>query len=213
MSNQAGSRSREASRKGVWALLLALALAACLFVLAGCSNEMGQAQKLERQGKVSEAVAIYLRVLKSDPNNREALDDAGVYLSQLGRFDEALVCQERLAGLNPSDAQIRVELGFNYLNHQRRTGDAVKVLGEAVKLDPSAQHLCFLAQAQTVAGDTQLAEQNLRQAIKSDPGYAFSYELLAGLLKNEGRSQEADTVIEQAASRGVKLAQSTGDGS
>ncbi len=46
----------------------------------------------------------------------------------LGRHDEALALQERVVALDPKDVQTRIELGFNYLNHQKRAADAVRVL-------------------------------------------------------------------------------------
>ena len=144
-------------------------------------------------------------MLKSEPDDTEALTGSAVCLMLLKRYDEALAVQERLAQLNPNDAQIRVELGFNYLNHQSRPADAVRVLGEAAKLDPSAKNLCFLAQAQEAADNAQGAEETLRQAMASEPGYAYSYQLLVALLQNEGRAEEAEQVIQHAASLGIDV--------
>ncbi len=56
------------------------------------------------------------------------LGEEAVGLMSSGRFDEALLIQERIASLDPTDAQIRVELGFNYLNHQNDAARAVAVL-------------------------------------------------------------------------------------
>jgi tetratricopeptide (TPR) repeat protein len=192
-------------KRCVRAVLVTLMSVACMVVFGGCSDELGDALKLERQGDLEGALAVYGEMLKSNPNDTEALTGSAVSLMLLKRYDEALTVQEHLAQLNPTDAQIRVELGFNYLNHQSRPADAVRVLGEAVKLQPSAKNLCFLAQALEAAGDTRGAEETLRQAVASEPTYAYSYQLLAALLQAQGRAEEAEQVIQQAASLGIDV--------
>ena len=152
-----GDERGEARARGYYASVLTLLCVTCLLVLAGCSDEIGEARKLETQGDIVGALDIYSEVLKGDADNLEALNGGAVCLLMLKRFDEALALQERLVQLDPTDAQIRVELGFNYLNHQARPADAVRVLAEAVRLDPVAKNLCFLAQAQDANGDTRVA--------------------------------------------------------
>lgn len=183
----------------VFCLILCLLLVAC----GDCS--LANARELERQGYIVAAFDIYYEEIQANPKNREALVGAAVALLMLGRFDEALVLQERAVSLDTSDVQTRVELGFNYLNHQRRPSDAVRVLKEAAILDRSAKILCFLAQAQVAAGDSGEAEQTLRQAIDSDATYGHAYKLLFELLAREGRGQEAQELANEAASRGVVL--------
>lgn len=84
-----------------------------------------------------EALSAYLQVLEKDPHDKEVMERASVCLLQLQRYNEALVLQERLVFLEPDNAQVRIELGFNYLNHQERPAEAAKVLGEAAELEPS----------------------------------------------------------------------------
>ena len=188
-------------------MLLVLTFAAGCLALSGCSNQVSDAATLAQKGDVSDACVAYQQILKDQPHNREALDGAAVCLFELKRYDEALVLEERLASLDPKDAQIRVELGFNYLNHQSRPADAEKALGEAAKLDPSAKNLCFLSQAEVATWNFSSAEKSLRQAITTQPDYSYSYELLSRLLKDQGRIWEAEQVIQQAASRGVNITQ------
>ncbi len=159
--------------------------------------------QLERDGDLEGALALYSKILASDPDNVKALSGAAVCFVMLNRYDEALAVQERLVELDPDDAQVRIELGFNYLNHQSRPRDALRVLGEAVTISPSAKNLCFLAQAQGATGDLGSAETNLRQAISIEPSYAYSYRLLASMLEGQGRAEEAQQVLDQATSLGV----------
>jgi tetratricopeptide (TPR) repeat protein len=196
---------RRTVRRCVCAVLVTLMSVACMVVFGGCSDALGDALKMERQGDLEGALAIYGEMLKSDPDDAQALSGQAVCLMLLKRYDEALTVQERLTQVDPTDVQIRVELGFNYLNHQSRPKDAVRVLREAVKLQPSAKNLCFLAQALEAADDTRGAEETLRQAVASEPGYAYSYQLLSALLQKLGRAEEADQVIQQAVSLGIDV--------
>ena len=184
--------------RGVCVSLASVAFVCCALGLLGCSDPMNQALTFERQGNLEAALAIYKEALASDPDDLRALRGSAVILMMAGRYDEALVVQERLVKLDPADAQTRVELAFNYLNHQKRPQDAVRSLGEAVALEASAKNLCFLAQAQEGSGDAQGAEQTLRRAITTEPSYAYSYQLLEKLLLGEGRADEADQVRRQA---------------
>jgi tetratricopeptide (TPR) repeat protein len=174
-------------------------------LLAACGGIAAQARSLERKGDLTGAVSLYRDTLKTDPNNIELLASLGGDLMILGKYDEALPVQERLVSLDAKDVQTRVELGFNYLNHQDRSADAVRVLTEATVLDPTAQHLSFLAQAQIVSGDTVGAERNLRRALEVEPQYAFSYAVLNGLLLGQGRTAEAAKVRGSALSHGVTV--------
>jgi tetratricopeptide (TPR) repeat protein len=191
--------------RGLRVSLASMTIVCCALGLLGCSDPMNDALTFEKQGNLTAALAIYTNVLASDPEDTRALRGSAVILMMAGRYDEALVAQEQLVKLDPSDAQTRVELGFNYLNHQDRPQDAVQVLGEAVALEASARNLCYLAQAQEGSGDAHgaEAEQTLRRAIDTEPSYAYSYQLLESLLRAEGRADEADIVRQQAVTLGV----------
>ncbi len=174
-------------------------------VLLGCSGLAEKGRELEAQGNLARAVSLYREALLEDPDNAEILAALGADLMLLGKYDEALPVQERVASLDPRDVQTRIELGFNYLNHQDRATDAVQALGEAASLDTTAQHLTFLAQAQIVSGDGESAERTLRNAIDLDPRYGYSYAVLHKLLLNRGRTSEAQIVEDQALSQGLVI--------
>jgi len=199
------SGDRGGFRRASYALVLLIGCVIGLFSVAGCSDLLDQARALEREGNVAGALQLYSEVIETHPDERAAVEGAAVCLFVLKRFDEALTIQEKLAAMDLTNVQIRVELGFNYLNHQDRPTDAMRVFAEAVKLQPTAKNLCFLAQAHAGLGETEQAERDLRRAISQEPAYAYSYELLVGLLAGTGRAGEAARVIEQAASQGVRV--------
>jgi len=205
-----GLARRARERDGASSPLL-LAGAVILFVAllgtgaAACGGELAEAQQLEQAGEWEAALSVYQQVLAEDPENVAALSGAAVALMVLQRFDEALRFQERVAAVDPEDVQTRLELGFNYLNHQDRPGDAVRVLEEATELDPTAKNLTFLAQALEQAGDAEGAEQALTRAIEVDPLYQYAYSRLARLLESQGRGVEAQALWVQAANAGVTV--------
>jgi len=199
------SRGKVRGRLAVRVLLaLALIVAVCLGVGA-CGDPLAEAQDLEAEGDLNGAVALYAKILEEEPENLPALAAASVDLLLLGRFDEALPLQERVVALDPDEAQIRIELGFNYLNHQGRPSDAARVLGEAVALEPGAKNMTFLAQALIAAGDPTEGERRLREAIEMEPGYGHSYSILVKLLESQGRTDEAETIVEQGSLHGVTV--------
>jgi tetratricopeptide (TPR) repeat protein len=173
--------------------------------LAGCASKPGEARELEKKGDLEGAIALYREVLSGSPKNLGALSGMAVDLMQLQRYDEALPLQEKIVALDPKDALTRVELAFNYLNHQAQPAKAVQYLTEAVALDPSAKYLAFLAQAQTAAGDTQKAEETLRRAIATDKTYGYAYSLLIRMLEAQGRASEAADLRNAAAGAGATL--------
>jgi tetratricopeptide (TPR) repeat protein len=189
--------------RGLLTVLVVLACVASWFAIPGCADRMSEARSLEERGDLAGSLALYAQIIEDDPNRQAAIEDAAVRFFRMGCFDEALVLEEKLAAVDPKNAQIRVELGFNYLNYQDRAADAVRVLTEAAEIQPTAKFLCFLSQAHSAAGDTRLAEQDLNHAIQTDPGYVHSYQLMVALLEDQGRTGEAQEVVKQASSEGV----------
>jgi tetratricopeptide (TPR) repeat protein len=186
--------------------LLLLAAVGCVVVAVGCSDRLAEAHRLEEDGEWEAALSVYEQLLSEDPDDVAALSGSAVALMVLQRFDEAMKVQERLVAADPDDAQTRVELGFNYLNHQDRPEDAVRVLEEAANLEPIAKNLTFLAQAQLRAGDAEEAERTLRDAIETDRSYTYAYSQLFQLLERQGRQTEAEALVEEAANAGVTIA-------
>ncbi|MBN1628817.1 MAG: tetratricopeptide repeat protein [Thermoleophilia bacterium] len=181
------------------------AIMAAVVLMTGCSDPVAEADSLVAEGDLSGAESLYREALASDPENLEALCGMAVVLALQHRYDEALVAQERVVAVDLTDSLTRVELGFNYLNHQGRAEDAVRVLGEAAALDASAKNLTFLAQAQAVAGRTKDAERTLEEALGIDPTYQHAYQVLVKVLEDDGRTDEASRVRERAVAQGITL--------
>ena len=195
-----GSWRRTARALGVLLLLVFVVLSA-----NACSNSLSEGQKAEQAGDVSSAVTLYQEWLKTHPDDLTAIKAlAGIFYVER-KWDQALPFQEKAVALDPKESQIRVELGFNYLNHQSKPAEAVRVMREATGLQPSAKYLSFLAQAQMAVGDDQGAEKTLRKALAADKTYPHSYTLLIPLLERQGRTAEASELRSAAEAAGVAL--------
>jgi tetratricopeptide (TPR) repeat protein len=188
------------------ALCAAVFLGVMVFLATvGCSDAVDKADHLAASGDLPGAEVIYKDVLSSRPTDLQALAGLAAVLFIEGKHDEALPIQERVVAADPEEVQIRIELGFNYLNYQDRSEDAVRVLSEAAALDGSAKNLTFLGQAQIAAGDEAGAEGSLRKAIEVDQQYPHPYSVLVRMLNDEMRSSDAVEVSELAASRGIDI--------
>jgi tetratricopeptide (TPR) repeat protein len=170
-----------------------------------CSDPNREAKKAEEAGDFQTAVSLYQERLEAEPDDVEAVKGLATDLYLMGRYDEALPLQEKAVGLDRKDAQIRVELGFNYLNHQDGPAQAVRVFEEAAELEPGAKYLTFLAQARIAAGDSSAAETALRRALDEDSSYGHAYAVLVTLLEQQGRTADAAQLRAAAEEAGVSL--------
>jgi PAS domain S-box-containing protein len=56
-----------------------------------------------KQGKFSDAVACFDRVIEMDPRHTNAWKEKGICLKELGRYEEAIQCFDRAVALAPKD--------------------------------------------------------------------------------------------------------------
>jgi len=184
-------------------VVLALALTLLVLIAPACSSLVSDAQEAEAAGDLESATQLYRARLQEEPEDLTALRGLAVALSFQGNFNEALPVQERIVSLDEGDAETRIELGFNYLNHQGQPAKAVATFTEATEVEPSAKYLTFLAQAQLEAGNSPEAEAALRKALSEDESYGHAYTVLTALLEAEGRTTEAEGLRAAASAKGV----------
>ncbi len=206
MTGTPGQRETGKARRAVIATIVTVVLIVSAgAVVVGCSNYVSEAQKAEQAGDIATAASLYQAQLKAHPDDLQAVKGLAGMLYVERRWNDALPVQEKAVAMDPKEARIRVELGFNYLNHQNAAGKAVTVFQEASDLERTAQYLGFLAQAQTVAGNVSAAEASLREALRVDKTYGRAYDLLTELLEQQGRTADAAAVRDAAKSAGVAL--------
>ena len=138
------------------------------------------------------------RALDKDPR----LPVANMLLGQIalfrGRFAEAVTFTERELAINPANAAAFSQLGDAF-GRQGKWDEAIAVLQKSVWLNPyySAPYI-LLGRAYTRKDQHAAAEGMFRRAIEYDPNNRTAHYLLAQLLQQLGRAEEAKREFEIA---------------
>jgi cytochrome c-type biogenesis protein CcmH/NrfG len=122
-----------------------------------------------------------------------------------GRLDEAVARSTRELALNPSDAMAFYQLG-DALLRQNRGDEAITALQRSLWLNPfySGPYI-LLGRAYMKKDQPATAEGMLRRAIEYDPNNRAAHYLLAQLLQQLGRAEEAKeqfAIAERLSTRG-----------
>ena len=124
-----------------------------------------------------------------------ALPQANLLLGQLalfrGQFDESVALTQRELAIGPGNAMAYYQLGDAYLR-QARIDEAIAALQQSLWVNPfySGPYI-LLGKAYTQKRQTATAEGMLRRAIEYDPNNRTAHYLLAQLLQQTGRAEEA----------------------
>ena len=108
---------------------------------------------LERQGRVSEALASHARAVQLDSLAARNRTGLGLLLLRVGRTDDAIAQLRAAAAIDPTALEVRAALGAALLKGGRRD-EALAVLREARQLD---------------SGDSDI-ERSIKQAEATAPG-------------------------------------------
>jgi tetratricopeptide (TPR) repeat protein len=131
------------------------------------------------------------KALALDPK----LPRANLLLGQIalfrGRLDEAIAFSEKELAINPSDAIALSQLGDAYVRGSK-WDDAIAVLQKSIWLNPfySAPYI-LMGRAYMKKNEPAIAEGMLRRAIQYDPNNRTAHYVLAQLLQQTGRIDEA----------------------
>lgn len=133
---------------------------------------------------------------------RRDLPHANYLLGQMalfrGRLDEAIALTRREIAVNPGNAMAYYQLGDAYVR-QSKWDDAIAALQQSLWLNPfySGPYI-LLGKAYMKKAQPATAEGMLRRAIQYDPNNRTAHYLLAQLLQQMGRAQEAKREFEIA---------------
>jgi tetratricopeptide (TPR) repeat protein len=159
---------------------------------------LARAKELVQQGRVDEAIELYLGILTVNPSNLKAHNNLGVLLDELRQYDAAL---EHLAAAEQI-APENVEVLTNYacaLTSVARYDHAETLLRKALKLDAESLNVRLaIGILYFRRGLYAQAEQELRWvcARSGTDGHAFYYRGEA--LNRLGRFDEARQAMERA---------------
>ncbi len=78
------------------------------------TQEIQEGERLFQEGKIEEALVIFESIVEKQPDNLFALNDKGVSLNGLGRYNEAIETFIRILGKDGNNSTAAFNLIFNY---------------------------------------------------------------------------------------------------
>ncbi len=105
------------SFKCPYSCLTVVVLATVLAVAAGCSDakkrdwHLKKARRYEQKGNYQAAVIEYVKVLRTDESNPEAVRQLGMCYYETDDFKQAAACFMKACELEPSNTAVRLKLG------------------------------------------------------------------------------------------------------
>ncbi|MCH8095927.1 MAG: tetratricopeptide repeat protein [Proteobacteria bacterium] len=151
-----------------------------------------------RAGRLGEAKELYRRVLRSDPEQADALNLLGVAVLDGGDAAEAVRLIRRAIAVDGGEAHYYTNLG-NALQAAGDVDEAVAVYRRGLALDPGA------AKAHNNLGNALRAQNRLteavacyRRALEIDAEYPSAWSNLGAALVAVDRMDEASSALRQA---------------
>lgn len=149
-------------------------------------------------GSAATALPVLERAAVNSPSDPRFQNALGKALSALGRHGAARSALQRAMGMDPENAEARLQLALMALSG-RREDEAVRWLQEALVLEPKfAEAHLHLANLWMGRENFPAAEEHYRQAVAVQPAYAEAHANLGGLLKDLARRDEAAVHLARA---------------
>jgi TolB-like protein/Tfp pilus assembly protein PilF len=141
------------------------------------------------------------RAFELDPDLPEAhVARAYYYILGEWEWDKVDEAFESALAMNPINPGMAYHWWGHYLTFAGRDREAVDAFSAALRLDPlSALHRACLGGAHVAAGDLELADRSLQQALEIAPELPVAYNWLGRLRERQGRLEEAVAAWEDGA--------------
>ena len=161
------------------------------FALNPLRKALALAAEQQQAGRLDEAEKTYRDILRSNPENVDALRLLGTLAFQSGRFYEAERLFRRAVSHAPDYVEARLDLG-RALKEQQRLEEAIHSFEKAVELEPDNLQAHFLlASVLAPAARTYDAIAAYRKVLEMRPNHAGALLGLGHTLKTVGRQEEA----------------------
>jgi len=155
------------------------------------------------RGQTGAAEQLLQAALAADPAQADALQLLGLIRRSEQLDHEAEDLYRRSLAANPKQPHVHHNLG-NLLVTQRRYDEAIAAQREAIRQKPTyMEALLALGRAQQESGDLPGAEKTFRAMLHVQPHLAVAKQCLAGVLTEQNRPKEAETILRQAIGQGV----------
>jgi tetratricopeptide (TPR) repeat protein len=162
------------------------------------NRQLAQAVKLDRQGRLAEAVAAYRQVLAGEPRNSDALHLLGIALARMGHTQEAAGMIAAAVQIQPQNFAMQSNLG-NALSALGRYPEAVACYDRALARKPD---VVTAYRGRGIAllrmGRVDAALSSLEQAVRLAPHDAYAHGDLGVALERANRKQDALRSFKQA---------------
>ena len=159
---------------------------------------------LHRSGRAADAFEVYARILRTVPEQPDALHYMGILAQEQGRADQAMLLIARSVELVPDRAAFRANFG-NILFANERFDEAQREYDAALVLD--RDHVETLNNYGVLCKGTRrfdASERYLLRAIELVPDFIGARNNLAGLYMEIGRVPEAIEQVCEALARSPK---------
>jgi len=163
------------------------------------ADPLARARELVEQGRVQEAIQLYLGILTVNPANPKAHNNLGMLYDQLKRFEAALEHLREAERLQPDSVEILVNYAST-LTSLARYDEARALLGRAQQLAPDDLRARLgLGVLYFRRGLYGQAEPELRSVCALDGANGPAYYYLGEALNRLGRYDEASEALATAA--------------
>ncbi len=152
-------------------------------------------------GYRSQSLAQYRETLRIAPKNLEALQKLGDYLQATGENKSAEQVFLQAQTAEPSAIGPRISLANLYLDQSRNNealGLLEPMLTDLQKVPVAALYIG--GKVCTALGQTQRAQDMLREAVKRQPDFADAYHALGAVMCNQAKFSDGIPLLERAIS-------------
>jgi predicted O-linked N-acetylglucosamine transferase (SPINDLY family) len=159
---------------------------------------LSKAMAFHQSGDIEAAEKVYKNILKSNPDNFDALHLLGVIAGQKGNDELAIDLISKAIIINSKDARSHYNLGFS-LQKLKYYELALTCYEQAILLEPNyAVAFSNRASIFKELGKFDVALESYNQALTLSPGNAEDYSNRAVVLTSLHRAEEAIADCEQA---------------
>lgn len=140
--------------------------------MGAVEKQLREAIKLHQSGRLSQAKALYRKILKIDPQYAEAHHNLGLVYSKKGALSEAIACFRKATTLKPDLTTAQIQLGAA-LQKLGRVDEAIRAYQDAIEANPrSIEAYRRLGTAHNDAGNRKEAVECFHKVLQRDPDYA-----------------------------------------
>ena len=162
------------------------------------TSSLTEALSLHQAGRLTEAEAIYKRILAAQPKHFDGSHLLGVICLQTGRLDEALRYFDLAIKINPRDAGALNNRGVA-LQELQRLDEAMQSFERAIRIKPNyAEAHCNRGNVHKQSGRFEQALASYDRALSERRDYADAHSNRADALCELARFEEALTSADSA---------------